>query len=98
MVFWVMTLCRDVVGYQRFREPYCFHVQGEDGGTSLHGITTQKTTTLIFISMETSNLVTRKFGLFCYDLWDMTLECELHQGHQKLIFSSPCLEKLGGMH
>jgi len=29
-VFWVVTPCSDVVGYQRFRDPYCLHLQGED--------------------------------------------------------------------
>jgi hypothetical protein len=27
-VFWVMTPCSDVVGYQRFGEPCCLHLQG----------------------------------------------------------------------
>jgi hypothetical protein len=28
-VFWVMTPCSYVVGYQRFGGPCCLHVQGE---------------------------------------------------------------------
>jgi hypothetical protein len=28
-VFWVMTLCSVVVGYQRFGGPCCLHLQGE---------------------------------------------------------------------
>jgi len=28
-VFWVVTLCSIVVGYQCFRGPCCFHLQGE---------------------------------------------------------------------
>jgi hypothetical protein len=28
-VFWVMTLCGDVVGYQFFGGQYCLHLQGE---------------------------------------------------------------------
>jgi hypothetical protein len=27
-VFWVVTPCNDVVGYQRFRNPCCLHLQG----------------------------------------------------------------------
>jgi hypothetical protein len=37
LVFWVVTLCSVVVGYRRL------HLQGEDGG-----LTTQKTSTLIY--------------------------------------------------
>jgi hypothetical protein len=29
MVFWVVTLCSDVVGYQRFVAPCFLHLQGE---------------------------------------------------------------------
>jgi hypothetical protein len=29
MVFWVVKLCSDVVVYQRFGEPFCFHLQSE---------------------------------------------------------------------
>jgi hypothetical protein len=29
VVFWVMTPCSDVVGYQRFGGPCCLHLQGE---------------------------------------------------------------------
>jgi len=28
VVFWVVALCSVVVGYQRFRGPYCLHPQG----------------------------------------------------------------------
>jgi hypothetical protein len=35
-VFWDVTPCSVVVGYQRFRGPWCLHLQGE-------GITTYKT-------------------------------------------------------
>jgi hypothetical protein len=47
-----------VVGYQRFGGPCCLHLHGKDGGdmTSLHGVTTEKTPTWIFIAMETSRL------------------------------------------
>jgi hypothetical protein len=37
-VFWVMTLCSVVVGYQCFRGLCCLHLQG-------HGVTTQRTLT-----------------------------------------------------
>jgi len=32
MVFWIMTLCSVVVGYQRFRELCCLHLQGGVSG------------------------------------------------------------------
>jgi hypothetical protein len=36
-VFWVVTLCSAVIGYQRFRGPCCLHLHGEvksvDGGS-----------------------------------------------------------------
>jgi hypothetical protein len=28
-VFWIVTKCRNEVGYQRFGEPCCLHLQGE---------------------------------------------------------------------
>jgi len=31
-----MTPYSVVVGYQHFREPYCLHLQGEDGGSMVH--------------------------------------------------------------
>jgi hypothetical protein len=32
-IFWVVTPCSVVVGYQPFGEPCCFHLQGEVNGT-----------------------------------------------------------------
>jgi len=35
VVFWVVMLSSDMVGYQHFRGPsrtFCLHLQGEDGG------------------------------------------------------------------
>jgi len=29
VVFWVVILCSDVVGYQCFRRSYCFYLQGK---------------------------------------------------------------------
>jgi len=37
-VFWVVTPCRNVVGYQRFGGPCWLHLQGEDGGSKTHRI------------------------------------------------------------
>jgi hypothetical protein len=34
-VFWVVTTCNVVVGYQRFGGPFCLHLQGEDGGSTV---------------------------------------------------------------
>jgi hypothetical protein len=34
-VFWVVTLCSDMVSYQHFRGPYCLHLQVEDGDSNL---------------------------------------------------------------
>jgi hypothetical protein len=49
-VFWIVTPCGIVVGYQRFGGPCCLHLQGEMKApkrwypsTTLHGVTTQKT-------------------------------------------------------
>jgi len=32
MVYWAVTPCSNVVGYQRFSEPCCFHLQGLEIG------------------------------------------------------------------
>jgi hypothetical protein len=45
-------LCSIVVGYHCFGRPHCFHLPT----TTLHGITTQKTSTQIFITIKTSDL------------------------------------------
>jgi hypothetical protein len=42
-IFWVVTPCSVVVGYQCFRVPRCRHLHN----TKLHGVTTQKTSTWI---------------------------------------------------
>jgi len=47
MVFWVVTQCNDVVGYQCFWGPHCLPLQPKDGGSVVlqNGcIITQKTT------------------------------------------------------
>jgi hypothetical protein len=33
VVFWVVTLCSDVVGNICFRGSCCLHIQGKDGGS-----------------------------------------------------------------
>jgi hypothetical protein len=51
-VFWVVTPCRVVVGYQLFRGPCCLSIQRkeEEAWTAtLHGVTTQKISTWIYI-------------------------------------------------
>jgi hypothetical protein len=45
-IFWVVTSCSDVIGYQRLRGPWCFHLQGSMDPlwyptSSLHEVTTQ---------------------------------------------------------
>jgi hypothetical protein len=40
MVFWVMTLCSDVVGYQCFSGPCCLCLQGEVNGCRIGYIAT----------------------------------------------------------
>jgi hypothetical protein len=38
-VFWVVTPCGPVVGYQRLGSPYCLHLHGEvseNGGSCMH--------------------------------------------------------------
>jgi hypothetical protein len=37
VVFWVLTPCTDVVGYQCFGGPHCFHIPGEITGTGKGG-------------------------------------------------------------
>jgi len=48
-VFWVVTPCSVVVGYQRFGEPCCLH---------LHCMVSQhkNTSTWIYTALKTSNL------------------------------------------
>jgi len=38
MVFWVITPCSDVIGYQHFRGSSCLHLQGQVNGTGKGGI------------------------------------------------------------
>jgi hypothetical protein len=38
VVFWVMTLSGDVVGYQHFIGPCCLHLQGEVTGAGKGGL------------------------------------------------------------
>jgi hypothetical protein len=47
VVFWVVTPCNAVVGYQHFVGPFCLH---------LHGVTTQKTSSWNIISVKASKL------------------------------------------
>jgi hypothetical protein len=60
-VFWVVTPCSVVVGYQRFRGSCCRHLHGPlerwYPTTTLHGFTTQKTSTLNITSVKASKLV-----------------------------------------
>jgi len=35
VVFWVMTLCSDVVGYQRLGGSYCLQIHSKDGGNKI---------------------------------------------------------------
>jgi len=49
--FCVVTQCRIVVGYQRFGGPCRLHLQGPN--ITLHGITTQNNSTLIFTAVKT---------------------------------------------
>jgi hypothetical protein len=63
-VFWVVTPCSVVAGYQRFRGPCCLRLHSADGGskvlrklvsyhnTTLHGVTTHKTWTWIFTAAK----------------------------------------------
>jgi hypothetical protein len=72
-VFWVVTPCYVVVGYQRFGGPCCLHLQGDviggeernciDTGLYLQGSTTQKTSELNFHRRE--NLKSNIRYLFC---------------------------------
>jgi hypothetical protein len=67
--FWIVTLCSVMVRYQRFRGPYCLHLQRfrclccPHGtlklwypSTSLHGVTIQKSFICIFSAVKTSKL------------------------------------------
>lgn len=58
MVFWVMTLYSDMVGYEGFGGQCCLLLQYEVWAlvsyTSQHGVTTQKTTIRVFIAVKTS--------------------------------------------
>jgi len=42
-VFWVVTPCSAVLGYQHFGGPSCLHLQDDIPTTTLHVVTTQKT-------------------------------------------------------
>jgi len=55
VVFWVATPYSVVFGYQHFRGPYCLHLQHGPlkcwyPSTSLHVVTTQKTSTYKYSS------------------------------------------------
>jgi len=43
-VFWVVTPC-SVVGYQRFRSPCCFHLQGGDDEWTSETLVSYRNTT-----------------------------------------------------
>jgi hypothetical protein len=47
VVFWVVTPCIVLAGYQSFRDPCCIHLHPWTSETLVHGVTTQKTTTWI---------------------------------------------------
>jgi len=51
MVSWVLTLCSDVVGYQCFRGPCCFHLQGEVNHTGKGGIGTGRREYLVIFTV-----------------------------------------------
>jgi hypothetical protein len=63
-VFWVMTLCSVVVGYQRFGGPNCFHLQGK--GWSWRQQRPPKhwhsTTTLVRKHLDTGTVTTLHFN------------------------------------
>jgi len=52
-VFWVVTPCSDVVGYQRFGRPCCIHLQGEVG---ILPTMSQPRRPRVFTAVRTSNL------------------------------------------
>jgi hypothetical protein len=70
-VFWIMTPCNVVVGYQRFGGPWCLHLQSEGGGrlrqhgplkrwcsaTTLQGVIIQKTSIHGTSSEKTDNII-----------------------------------------
>jgi hypothetical protein len=62
-IFWVVAACSDVMGDQRFGEPWYLHLQGERlyPTTSLHGIISHKTATRIFRAVTISSLATDWF-------------------------------------
>jgi hypothetical protein len=49
-VFWVLTPCSIVVGYQRFRSPCCLHLQGEVGILPTHYTASQPS--IFFLDFE----------------------------------------------
>lgn len=49
VVFWVMTPCNLVDGYQCFKETHCLHLQHRKW-RQLHGVITQKTTDSLYIN------------------------------------------------
>jgi len=65
MVFWVMTPCSDVVGYQNFGGSCCLHIQGEM--TSFHF--TLKTET----ARPTETLVSYHITTWCHNPEDRDL-------------------------
>jgi len=81
VVFLIVTLRSDVLGHQRHGQPCCpiITVHPEDGcsrallATSLHGAISQKTVTLIFIVVKTSNLVSVYGSIIYYNVYPSVL-------------------------
>jgi hypothetical protein len=73
-VFWVVTLCSVVVGYQHFRGPCCHHHQRHMKcgypTTISHGVTTQKTSTC---TEQTVWIFKKKYTHTCTDEIDTEL-------------------------